>query len=156
MSRVFRLIFVCSGNICRSPMAEGLAKKKLADAGLQAQTLSMGTLGLFGRPASAHAIEVCGEIGVDLTGHVSQGLSYGLLSQADLVLVMERAHKEFILSRRPELRNLRLLSSYDREDDTQDIADPIGGTREDYESTCKRISRAVDGLIRQLRLQAIE
>ena len=155
MSRVHRLIFVCSGNICRSPMAEGLAKKKLADQGVAVQTLSMGTLGIFGRPASSHAIDVCADIDVDLSQHVSQGLSYGILAQADLVLVMEQAHRDFILSRRPELMNVRLLSSYDREAVGVDIEDPIGGTREEYEKARDLIARAVERLVRQIQLESI-
>jgi protein-tyrosine-phosphatase len=146
-----RFIFVCSGNICRSPMAEGIARKRLAEAGIAAQAISMGTLGIFGQPASGHAVDVCADHGIDISDHRSQGVSYGLLDRADAVLVMERAHQEQLLQLRPDLTNVWLLSQFDGESDSPDVADPIGQDRAAYEACYERLERAVGGLVRAVQ-----
>jgi protein-tyrosine-phosphatase len=146
-----RFVFVCSGNICRSPMAEAIARQRFAQAGLPASFLSMGTLGIYGHPASEFAIAACGERGLDLSEHASQGLSLGLLHQADAVLVMERKHRTLLRERAPELKRVRLLSELDPQGGPPDIDDPIGGTRSDYEVCLARLGRAIDGLIEQVK-----
>jgi protein-tyrosine phosphatase len=147
MARPVRLVFVCSGNICRSPMAEALAKRALAEAGLAAMVLSMGTLGIFGQPASENARTVAAEAGLDLTAHASQGLSLGILGAADAVLVMEQAHADQMLAQRPGLRNVWLLSGFESPPGPLDIEDPYGGTIEQYRACFARLERAVAGLV---------
>jgi len=140
-----RLIFVCSGNICRSPMAEGIAKKQLSEASVSAQVISMGTLGLFGRSASENAVLVCAEHGIDIARHRSQGVSLGILGHADLVVVMEAAHRDFILQRRGELTNVSLFSSFDG--GPTDVVDPVGQSRERYEACFARLDSGIAKLV---------
>ncbi|MBN1946875.1 MAG: hypothetical protein JW797_14475 [Bradymonadales bacterium] len=149
MSKVWRLVFVCSGNICRSPMAQGMAKKRLAEAGIEAQVLSMGTLDIPGQRASRLAIEVSAEAGVDLRDHVSQGISLGILEQADLILVMEEAHRRYLGALRSDLPPIELLGSLDPEEGSLEMADPIGGSREEYERCLRRIDRSIQQLVRR-------
>ncbi len=132
-----RFIFVCSGNICRSPMAEGIAKGLAAQTGRGAQVLSMGTLGIFGRPASEHAVTVCAAAGIDISGHRSQGVSLGILSHADAVVVMERAHRELLRKQRPDLRNVMLFSTLDG--GPEDVFDPVGMAIEQYQACFDRL-----------------
>lgn len=146
MATTLRLIFVCSGNICRSPMAEGLARHSLQEASIPAQVISMGTLGIFGRPASAHAVRVCQTAGLDLSKHSSQGISLGLLDQANLVLVMEQAHIDTLRGMNAGLHNVALFSRFDPEGPT-DVADPIGQTLEVYEACFARLERGMKRLV---------
>ncbi len=89
-----RLLFVCTGNICRSPMAVGLADLISLQRNVDVELDSAGTLGLEGRPAAPKAVAVCHEIGVDLRRHVSKGVSQELVDWAEHVFVMEHVHAD--------------------------------------------------------------
>jgi protein-tyrosine phosphatase len=82
---------VCTGNICRSPMAEVLLRARLAARGVDASVSSAGTLA-WGGPATANACIAVDELGVDMRGHLSQQLTADLVRPADLVLGMTRDH----------------------------------------------------------------
>lgn len=92
VDRPLRLLFVCSGNLCRSPMAAGIAELVALELGLQIEIRSAGTLGLVDRPAEPRAVAVCREIGVELGDHRSQGLTVDLVRWADTIYVMEDVH----------------------------------------------------------------
>ncbi len=96
MSRPRRLLFVCSGNINRSPMAAGIAESVADRVGLNIVTRSAGTLGILDKPAHPNAVTVCREIGVDLSGHRSRGLDDEILGWADKIIVMELEHATHI------------------------------------------------------------
>jgi protein-tyrosine phosphatase len=85
------VLLLCTGNICRSPMAEGLLARRLDDAGVKAHVHSAGLLD-DGRPASAHGVEQLRAHGVDLTGHRSRRMGAALVAEADLVLGMASEH----------------------------------------------------------------
>ncbi|MFV0442023.1 MAG: Sua5/YciO/YrdC/YwlC family protein [Planctomycetaceae bacterium] len=131
------VLFTCTGNTCRSPMAEALFRKMLADRLNCAEdeltdrgyvVLSAGLATTAGMPASEHSVTVLGEEGIDLTGHHSQPAATELLSVADLIVTMTRSHRESIVSRFPELEpRVRLLSPVGR-----DVSDPFGGERNHY------------------------
>jgi len=94
---VFRVLFVCSGNVCRSPMAEGILKARLsADIVEWVMVESAGTMGISGQPASEYAVKVSAEKGVDISRHRSRGLDAGIANESDLILVMETAHEEWV------------------------------------------------------------
>ena len=147
MTKVRRIIMICSGNICRSPMAEALARRAFSEARIPAQVISMGTLGIFGRSASEHAVEVCSVAGLDLSGHSSQGVSFGILDHADAIVVMEEQHRAFLLQHRPQLKNIWLFSSFDSADET-DVSDPMGQDRAAYQACFDRLEDGVEGLVR--------
>lgn len=86
-----RLLFVCSANRCRSPMAEALARKALADRGIAAEVVSAGRMS-SGHEASPGAVDAMSRLGLDLRNHRSARLDPDTLAAADLILVMERAH----------------------------------------------------------------
>ncbi len=96
MTDELRLLFVCSGNICRSPMAAGLADRVAMELGLEVEIRSAGTLGIVDRPADPKMVAVAREIGIDLRDHRSQGLTAELVGWADRVLVMELEHAEAV------------------------------------------------------------
>lgn len=122
-----KLLFVCSGNICRSPMAQVIAADQLARAGRPGIVLSAGTLGIHGQPAAAHAIAAVAELGLSLEHHRSQGVSALLVRNATDVFVMAPAHAAHVERLDPSVApRLRPMWRYTGDADATEIADPVG------------------------------
>jgi protein-tyrosine phosphatase len=144
------IIVLCTGNICRSPMAEVVLRERLrgqAPTSREGETdsdpikvMSAGTSALVGYPADPFAVEVAGRFGFDLSLHRGQQALTPLLSAADLVLVMERAHAEWVHRQAPPLRGRVQLLGRWRE---QEIADPYGQRREVFEACFEQIDDCV-------------
>jgi len=89
------ILVVCIGNICRSPMAEGMLKVELPNINIR----SAGIGALVGKPADPTAIHLMAERGIDITGHRAQQINLTMVSQANLILVMDREQRRFIEKR---------------------------------------------------------
>ena len=142
------LLFVCSGNICRSPMAEGITRIEAERRGFDVSVRSAGTLHINGRPADKHATAVCREIGVDISGHRSQGVSDELVEWADHILVMELHHAEFLRNSHEDLGDKVLM--FGNFGGTYQISDPVGGWRYQFRSNRKLLQKCVEGLLERL------
>lgn len=154
MSRL-RVLLVCTGNTCRSPMAAGLAKKllaerigcgvdELADRGVAVS--SAGTAGGSGR-AAVHAIAVMRRRGVDLADHRSSALTADLMRGSDYVFAMTASHYDAILRLAPGVEDrLKMLLK------DEDVQDPIGGTEEDYEACARTIERGLSARLEEISL----
>ena len=141
---MMRVIFVCSGNICRSPMAQYAWTARAKERGIATMAISMGTLNIAMERASGSSVEVMREVGIDLTAHRSQGLAMGILARADRIYVMERKHEQKLLADQPALRaKVRLLGAAD-DPQNPEIPDPIGKDRETYLMVRDRILRCVE------------
>jgi L-threonylcarbamoyladenylate synthase len=149
-------LFVCTGNSCRSPMAEYLFKKYLAekivcpvDALEQKGYIikSAGTMGLVGYPATDNAINACMAKGVDISAHRSSALTRYLIEQSDLIYVMSRAHGQAVVEISPEAAEKCMLLAEDR-----DIEDPIGQSQSVYDSCADLIEKGVKNIIGELLL----
>lgn len=148
-----RLMFLCSGNICRSPMAAEYFRSRAARAGLSHVAVdSAGTLGIYDRGASPEAIEAMKEVGVDLGGHRSKGLEASGMRTADLVIVMSWDHREELAARYPDADVDRyLLRAFEKgpepDADPLDLQDPIGRELEFYRTQRELIMACVDHLV---------
>jgi protein-tyrosine phosphatase len=140
-----RVLVVCSGNLCRSPMGEGILRR-LGPGRLV--VCSAGTMGIAGAEATAKAIAVCAERGVDISTHRSRPLEEGLLRWAEVVLCMERAHVQRCreLAGSPSGR-IELLGRYRGGLPDDEIADVVGGELEHFRVVRDRIWESCAGFL---------
>ncbi len=135
------ITFICTGNTCRSPMAEGIARKvieeKYPDSGITVSSAGLSTYN--GAPASQHSIDVCREIGIDISSHRSQRLNPEIAANTDLFAVMTHSHARI-------LRQFGIPENKIALPD-EEISDPYGGDEMEYRECREQIAKAVEMLL---------
>ena len=152
MAEPYRILIVCTGNICRSPMAEAMLTKIVpVDLQSKVRVSSAGTRAADGLPAEPHAVQAMSEVGVDLCGHRSRMIGPEMVSGADLILVMETIHDA-------ELREIadadnmpiRLMGTFGGQTGNGEISDPYGGDLARYRQTASQIRSCLEGVIQHI------
>jgi len=155
MKHKFKIVFVCTGNICRSPMAAGLLRAKLPEH-LKSKVIieSAGTMGIEDSMASEEAIEVMQQKGIDITDHRSQGISEEVVNGADVIFALAENHRHYLESLFPKARdNVFLLKTFDRDHkkvNSVSVSDPIGGSVQIYEECRDTIESEIDRILPRL------
>ncbi len=144
------ILFVCSANQCRSPMAEVLYRQLIEEKG-EADDWRVESAGVWayqGAPATQNAQVVMAEHDLDLSQHLSQPASSTLLKQFDLTLVMEQEHKTVLQDQNPQLVD-RIYLMREIAGQEGDFADPVGGSLERYRAAADELEMLVrDGIDR--------
>jgi len=148
----FRLVLLCTGNTCRSPLAAAVFREELGPDAGRVEVVSAGTAALDGQPASAGAAEASARAGLDLTAHRSRRATADLLRGADLVLVMEREHARAAQALGADPRRTHVLSEWPEPGEPSlAVSDPFGSSLEAYEECLRRIRRHVRRIVPRIR-----
>lgn len=156
----FIALVVCTGNTCRSPMGEGLLRKRIAEKigcsiedleKVGVSVISAGIAAMPGSPAAAQAIEVMNRMGVDIADHSSQPITGRLAQFADIILTMTNGHRQALISHWPALETRTRTVRRDG----ADVSDPIGSPVEVYTQCAQQIDLQLAEWVNELELPSI-
>lgn len=146
------ILFVCTGNTCRSPMAEALFRDMVQKEGLEGiEAGSAGIAAWPGQKATRQAERIMAELGLSLADHRTRPIDENLLNQADLILTMTEGHKSAILSEQPSVWNkIHTLKEFAGQEG-RDIPDPFGKSDEEYRHAARQIRQALQAALDKLK-----
>src|SRR6267143_2740391 len=144
------VLFVCTGNVCRSPMAEGIFRHAVQGRG-DYRVFSAGLGAMEGQPPSHYAVQAVRELGIDISGQRSRMLTPELVDEADYIFGMTHSHIDTVILMYPHAAEKTfLLREFDETLDLfeKDISDPIGGSYDIYLNCRDQIEQGIASLLR--------
>jgi len=153
-----RILFVCTGNTCRSPMAEAIFRQLVQSrSGEDWQVSSAGLHALDGSPATSEAVAVLKELGLDISGHSARLLTEELVEDADLILTMTAAHKQSIQQRFPAAADrVFTVKEFAGEVDHLDIPDPFGQGIAAYRAAAAELKDSLTAVWKRLESESTD
>ena len=149
-------MFICTGNVCRSPMAKYYFNRKIKDQNLQGKYigLSCGIYAISGEKATDNAVEAMKDYGIDMSDHRATKIQDSQISECDLVFTLTNYHKNVVLKMYPKLTGkVYTLKEYvNPKVDYIDIDDPWGLDIDIYKSCAKEITENIDKIIEKLEV----
>src|ERR1043166_4956942 len=145
------VLFVCTGNVCRSPMAEGIFRQAVHGRGYRVMSAGLGATD--GQPPSTYAVEAVRELGIDISSQRSRMLTPEMVQQADYIFGMTHSHVDTVTLLYPQAAEKTfLLREFDETLDffEKDISDPIGGSYDVYLDCRDQIEQGIASIIRFL------
>lgn len=139
-----KILFVCTGNTCRSPMAAGLFKRMLREGGIPVQAESAGLAAAAGEPAAANAVTAAAEHGADLSAHRARQVDAALVAASSAVYTMTPAHLRTLEAMFPAQRGKFHVLGHG-------IPDPFGGGIDVYRKCRDAIEAALVPLTREMK-----
>ena len=149
---MIHVIFICTGNICRSAMADGYLKYRLKQLGKDNEIVvrSAGTYAVKGEESPNYAKQAIAKYGANIQSHTASTLEDVELEQADFILVMTERHMRDVIQRYPKLKDkIKLLGKYAKDKEYDEIDDPWGYNLNVYENCAKEIVDSIEGFIQK-------